>query len=158
LRDARKYRARFCITILVLVAAWLPAGNPALSQSLYPITDPSALLPPVFPSGESPAEEQRSLAHRCEDTFQTSRPRHRFSFGQPVFTRAAKWGDIVRIDYLDRMEGTRSRRINRVVCFRRPGPANFNIGYYENVPSDPKQRVWFSGVILRLDDGASAPR
>ncbi|HEY8697816.1 MAG TPA: hypothetical protein VIM02_09375 [Rhizomicrobium sp.] len=155
---ARKCRARFYSVILALVAAWVPAGNSALSQSLYPITDPSALLPPVFPRGESPEEERPDLARHCEDSFQASRARHRFSFGQPAFTRAAKWGDIVRIDYLDRMEGTRARRINRVVCFRRAGPANFNIGYYENVPSDSKQRVWFSGVILHLDDGASARR
>lgn len=149
---AREHRARFYIAILALTAPWLPGSSSALSQSLYPITDPSALLPPVFPSGESPAKELPALARRCEDSFQASRARHRFSFGQPAFTRGAKWGDIVRIDYLDRMEGTRSHRINRVVCFRRPGPANFNIGYYENVPSDPKQRVWFSGVILRLDE------
>jgi hypothetical protein len=152
LSGARKHRARLHIAILALVAAWLPAGGSALAQSLYPITDPSALLPTVFPQAESPAKERPDLARRCKDTFQTSRPRHRFSFGKPAFTRAAKWGDIVRIDYLDRMEGTRSHRINRVVCFRRPGPANFNIGYYENVPSDAKQRVWFSGVILHLDE------
>jgi hypothetical protein len=139
-----------CVAILALAALWLPAGSAALSQSLYPITDPSALLPPVFPQAESPAKEQPDLARRCEDSFQASRARHRFSFGKPAFTRAAKWGDIVRVDYLDRMEGTRSHRINRVVCFRRPGPANFNIGYYENVPADPKQRVWFSGAILHL--------
>lgn len=147
---ARKHRARFYIAVLALVAAWLPDGGSALAQSLYPITDPSALLPPVFPSGERLAKERPDLARRCEDSFQASRPRHRFAFGQPAFTRAPKWGDIVRIDYLDRMEGTRSHRINRVVCFRRAG--NFNIGYYENVPSDPKQRVWFSGVILHLDE------
>lgn len=139
------------IAILALVAAWLPAGGSALSQSLYPITDPSALLPPVFSRNESPAAEQPALARRCEDSFRASRARHRLSFGQPAFTRAPNWGEIVRIDYQDRIEGSRPNRINRVVCFRRPGPANFNIGYYENVPSDPKRRVWFSGVILHLD-------
>jgi hypothetical protein len=148
LSGAGTHRAYVCVSILALTAAWLLDGG-ALSQSLYPITDPSALLPPVFPQGESPAKERPALARRCEDSFQASRARHRFAFGQPAFTRAAKWGDIVRIDYVDRMEGTRSHRINRVVCFGRAG--NFNIGYYENVPSDPKQRVWFSGVILRLD-------
>jgi hypothetical protein len=158
LSGARKYRACFHIAVLALVAAWLPDGGAALSQSLYPITDPSALLPPVFPRGESPATERPTLARRCEDSFQAGRPRHRFSFGQPAFTQAPNWGEIVRIDYQDRIEGSRPHRINRLVCFRRPGPANFNIGYYENVPSNPNQRVWFSGVILHLEDGASAPR
>jgi hypothetical protein len=142
-----------CAAAVALLAECPPVwATVVLSIPAQPITDPSALLPPVFPQNEIPAKEKPALARLCEDTLQHYRVRHRFSFGQSVFTRAPKWGDMVRIDYQDRMEGTRPHRINRVVCFRRPGALNFNIGYYENVPDDPRQRVWFSGVVLHLDE------
>ena len=134
-----------CAAALALLAECPPVwATVIISIPTQPITDPSALLPPVSPRNEFPAKKKPALARLCEDTLQRYRVRHRFSFGQPIFTLAPEWGDVVRIDYQDQIERARPHRLNRVVCFQRRWLVNFNIGYYENVPDDPKQ----AGVVL----------
>lgn len=138
-------------SVLALLVGNLSSGATVIIAAPPATTDPSALLPPFFPRDESPVNQNPPLARRCEETLQAFRVKHRFRFGIPMFTRAADWGDVVRIDYKDSTEVERPHRFNRVVCFQRRWLVNFNIGYYENVPDDPKQRIWFAGVILQLD-------
>jgi hypothetical protein len=77
-------------------------------------------------------------------------PRCRFApgdykYGGPLFTQSITRGMIVRIDY--DLAGIQHdpTLFHCIVCFRKPGDADVNMGAYDGTPVDPAKR---SGLYI----------
>lgn len=97
-------------------------------------------MPPVEPQGESVAPDAPSFAAACISEMRSRFAPAEYEFGDPLFSESTKWGQVVRIDY--GVKGVRSdpERFYRIVCFRKPGEAEVQMGAYDGTPVDPARR------------------
>jgi hypothetical protein len=111
----RKHPASRCQRLLViaLVSVGVKAGA---ANMCVP-----ASMPPVESTSEASAIIDAHLVADCLSIVRQRFARLDYSFGQPVFTKEDRWGEIVRIDLAVSGTPANPDRYSRIVCFRQSG-------------------------------------
>ena len=107
------------LTVLVLIHLCLLtsiAAEATAANMCFP-----ASAPPVEPKDEASSDIDDVLVANCLALVRQRFAKLDYLFGRPLFTKQARWGDIVRIDLKVSGEPDHPERYSRIVCFRQPG-------------------------------------
>jgi hypothetical protein len=121
---------------LLLVALVLTGVKASAANMCFP-----ASMPPVEPMSEANAPADDRLVADCLNLVRRRLAKLDYSFGQPIFTKQDRWGDIIRIDLAVIGAIAHPERYSRIVCFRQPG-LPMKMGFFDMPKSACSEDHW----------------
>ncbi len=129
--------------------AIVPGSATTVVQFAAPaMSNPAVSLPPPSPSNEISTQPAPVLARSCKDVFAAHFRKNDYTFASPNFSRSAKWGLVVRLDFERVGAPPDPAHFHRLVCFIREGEWGLNAGVYDGTLKDPAKRLPVSGQML----------